>query len=160
MLLKVLDYVAAPFGSDEFLLINYGVKDHDWQADDNGNPILTKTGQGDMGGVSTGSVSFLSALTGRYPVLYSAADPTFAKRIQDYQKILGPISVEDASLGLFSPTQATTGVQLIQPFGDGITDIVAGRRPLSDLDQLLSAWHSGGGDKVKSEFQAAYAAAH
>jgi putative aldouronate transport system substrate-binding protein len=160
MLLKVLDYVAAPFGSDEFLLINYGIKGRDWQPDDNGNPILTKTGQGDMAGVSTGSVSFLSALTGRYPVLYSAADPTFAKRIQDYQKILAPISVEDATLGLFSPTQASTGVQMIQPFGDGITDIVAGRRPVSDLDQLLSAWRSAGGDKVKAEFQAAYAATH
>ena len=73
----------------------------------------------------------------RYQVLYSAADPTFAKRIQDYQKILAPISVEDASLGLYSPTQASKGVQLIQPFGDGITDIVAGRRPLTDLDGLV-----------------------
>lgn len=160
LLLKVLDYVAAPFGSDEFLLINYGNKGRDWQPDDNGNPITTKTGQTDLGGISTGAVSFLAALTGRHPVLYSAADPTFAKRIQDYQKILAPISVEDATLGLFSSTQASTGVQLIQPFGDGITDIVAGRRPLSDLDSLLSAWRSAGGDKIKSEYQAAYAAAH
>jgi putative aldouronate transport system substrate-binding protein len=160
MLLKVLDYVAAPFGSDEFLLINYGVKGRDWEPDPNGNPILNKTGQTDLGGISTGSVSFLAALTGRYPVIYSAADPTFAKRIQDYQKILAPISVEDASLGLFSATQASGGVQLIQPFGDGITDIVAGRRPLSDLDGLVSAWRSAGGDKIKAEYQAAYAAAH
>jgi len=160
MLLKVLDCIAAPFGSDEFLLVNYGLKDRDWQPDDKGNPITNKTGQTDLGGISTGAVSFLSALTGRYPVLYSPADPTFAKRIQDYQTILAPISVEDASLGLFSSTQASTGVQLIQPFGDGITDIVAGRRPLSDFDGLLSAWRSAGGDKIKAEYKAAYAAVH
>jgi putative aldouronate transport system substrate-binding protein len=160
MLLRVLDYVAAPFGSDEFLLINYGVKGRDWMPDDKGNPITTKDGQLDFGGISTGSVSFLSALTGRYPVLYSAADPAFPKRLQDYQKILAPISVEDASLGLYSPTYASTGTQLIQPFGDGITDIVAGRRPLSDLDQLLSTWRSSGGEKMRSEYQSAYAAAH
>lgn len=160
LLLKVLDYVAAPFGSEEFLLVNYGIKGRDWQADDNGNPITTKTGQTDLGGISTGSVSFLAALTGRYQVLYSAADSTFAKRIQDFQKILAPISVEDATLGLFSSTQASTGVQLIQPFGDGITDIVAGRRPMSDFDGLLSAWRSAGGDKIKSEYQQAYAAVH
>jgi putative aldouronate transport system substrate-binding protein len=99
-------------------------------------------------------------LTGRYPVLYSAADSTFAKRIQDYQKILAPISTEDASLGLFSATQASTGVKLIQPFGDGITDIVAGRRPLSDFDSLLSDWRNAGGDKIKAEYQSAYAAIH
>jgi putative aldouronate transport system substrate-binding protein len=160
MLLRILDYVAAPFGSDEYLLINYGVKGRDWMPDDNGNPITTKTGQGDLGGISTGSVSFLAALTGRYPVLYSPADPSFAKRIQDYQKVLAPISVEDATLGLFSPTYASTGVQMIQPFGDGITDIVAGRRPMSDLDGLVSAFRSGGGDKMRSEFEAAYASTH
>jgi len=161
MLLRVLDYIAAPFGSQEFLLVNYGIQGRDWDPDANGNPILNKTGQTDFSGVSTGAVSFLgSQIVGRNLVLYSAADPTFAKRIQDYQKILAPISTEDASLGLYSGTQASTGVQLIQPFGDGVTDIVAGRRPLSDYDSLVSTWKSAGGEKIRAEFQAAYAAAH
>jgi putative aldouronate transport system substrate-binding protein len=159
MLLRVLDYVAAPFGSEEYLLINFGIKGRDWEPDDNRNPITTKTGQVDMAGISTGAVSFLSTLTGRYQVLYSAADPGFAKRMQDFQKILAPISVEDASLGLYSTTQARTGVQLIQPFGDGITDIVAGRRPPSDLDGLLKTWKSSGGDASRLEYEKAYTAA-
>jgi putative aldouronate transport system substrate-binding protein len=158
MLLRVLDYVAAPFGSDEYLLINYGVKGRDWQPDDNGNPITTQTGQTDMAGTSTGAVSFLSTLTGRYQVLYNPADHAFAKRIQDYQKILAPISVEDASLGLYSATQASKGVQLIQPFGDGITDIVTGRRPPSDLDGLVRDWRNAGGDASRAEYEKAYAA--
>jgi putative aldouronate transport system substrate-binding protein len=160
MLLRVLDYIAAPFGSEEFLLINYGVKGRDWEPDANGNPITTRTGQTDMGGIATGAVSFLSTLTGRFQVLYSAADPGFAKRIQDYEKILAPISVEDASLGLYSATQARKGVTLIQPFGDGITDIVTGRRPLTDLDSLVQGWASAGGNAVRSEYEMAYAAAH
>jgi putative aldouronate transport system substrate-binding protein len=159
MLLRVLDYIAAPFGSEEFLLINYGVKGRDWEPDANGNPITTKTGQIDMAGITTGAVSFLSTLTGRYQVLYSAADPGFAKRLQNFQKILAPVSVEDASLGLYSATQATKGVTLIQPFGDGITDIVTGRRPLSDLAGLVQAWTSAGGNTIRKEYEAAYAAA-
>ena len=157
MLLRVLDYIAAPFGSDEFELINYGVKGRDWEADANGNPITNKTGQADLATIATGAASFLAALTGRYQVLYSAADPSYAKRIQDYQKILAPISVEDASLGLFSSTQASKGVSLIQPFGDGITDIVTGRRPASDYDGLLSAWKSAGGNTMRSEYEQAFA---
>jgi len=160
MLLRVLDNIAAPFGSEEFLLINYGVKGRDWEPDTNGNPITTKTGQLDMGSIATGAVSFLSTLTGRYQVLYSAADPAFARRIQDFEKTLAPISVEDATLGLYSPTQASKGVTVIQPFGDGITDIVTGRRPLSDLDALIQGWKSGGGATIRSEYEAAYAAAH
>jgi putative aldouronate transport system substrate-binding protein len=161
MLLRVLDYIAAPFGSQEALLINYGIQGRDWDPDANGNPILNKTAQSDFASASVGAGSFLgpaSALVGRYLVLYSAADQTFAKRIQDYQKILAPISTEDASLGLYSGTQASSGVKLIQPFGDGITDIVAGRRPLTDLDGLVSEWRSAGGDKIRMEYQAAYAA--
>ena len=69
-----------------------------------------------------------------------------------------PISVEDATLGLYSATQASKGVQLIQPFGDGITDIVTGRRPLSDLDTLLREWKSAGADTMKTEYEKAYAA--
>jgi putative aldouronate transport system substrate-binding protein len=161
MLLRVLDYIAAPFGSDEHLLIRYGVQGRDWQPDERGNPIITPTGQQDMASIATGALSFLSTLTGAetYQVLYSAADPGFAKRIQDFQKILAPISVEDATLGLYSATQAKKGVGLIQPFGDGITDIVAGRRPLSDLDGLVQAWKSAGGDASRAEFEQAYAAA-
>ena len=40
--------------------------------------------------------------------------------------------------------QASKGVPLIQTFGEGITDIVTGRRPMSDFDGLVSAWKSGG----------------
>ncbi len=159
LLLRVLDYIAAPFGSQEYLLVNYGIQGRDWDPDSNGNPILNKTGQADFAGVSTGAQSFFGTQIVRgYLVLYSAADPTFAKRLQDYQKILAPISTEDASLGLYSGTQASSGIQLIQPFGDGVTDIVAGRRPLSDFDGLVSAWRSAGGDKIRMEYQTAYAA--
>lgn len=159
MLLKVLDYIASPVGSEEYLLINYGIKGRDWEPDANGNPITTKTGQADLAGISTGSVSFLSTLTGRYQAFYSPADPSFAQRIQGFQKILAPISVEDATLGLYSATQSRKGVGLIQPFGDGITDIVTGRRPLSDLDSLVRDWKAAGGDAARAEFEQAYAAA-
>ena len=37
-----------------------------------------------------------------------------------------------------------------QRFGDGITDIVAGRRPLTDLTGLLQEWRSNGGDEGRA----------
>ena len=160
MLLRVLDYIAAPFGSEEFLLVNYGAKGQDWNPDPHGNPLLTPTGQKDMAGITPSAVSFLSTLMGRYQVLYSAEDPNYAKRTQGFQKILAPISVEDASLGLYSATQASKGVQVIQKFGDAVTDMVTGRRPLTDLAGLVQDWKTGGGDAIRAEYEKAYAAAH
>ena len=56
-LLKVINYVAAPFGTKEYLVANYGVQGQDYQLDENGNPTRTKQGvsnmipwQGVMGG--------------------------------------------------------------------------------------------------------------
>jgi putative aldouronate transport system substrate-binding protein len=45
-----------------------------------------------------------------------------------------------------------------QHFGDGITDIVTGRRSLTDLDALLTQWRSEGGDQVRHEYEEAMAA--
>jgi putative aldouronate transport system substrate-binding protein len=41
----------------------------------------------------------------------------------------------------------------------GVSDIIQGRRPISDLDSLRSDWKSKVGDKMRGEFQDAIAAA-
>jgi hypothetical protein len=40
---------------------------------------------------------------------------------------------------------------------DGLADMVTGRSPLSNLDQLLTDWRKGGGDQIRTEFQQVYA---
>jgi putative aldouronate transport system substrate-binding protein len=44
-------------------------------------------------------------------------------------------------------------------FMSGVSDIVQGRRPIGDLDSLISDWRQKAGDKMRSEFQDAIAAA-
>jgi len=50
-------------------------------------------------------------------------------------------------------------VQLSQALTDGITDVLAGRRPLSDFDQLVKDWQNNGGNQMRTELQQAIAAA-
>jgi putative aldouronate transport system substrate-binding protein len=69
-----------------------------------------------------------------------------------------PLMVDDASVGLYSPTDASKGGQLTQKFADGLGEIVTGRSPLSNLDQLLSDWRAGGRDRMRSEYEQLYAA--
>ena len=37
-------------------------------------------------------------------------------------------------------------------FGDGIDDIITGRRSMSDYDQLVNDWRSGGGETIRREY--------
>jgi len=69
------------------------------------------------------------------------------------------VGVEDPSIGFYSDSDSRQGVIANQRFGDGITDIVAGRRPLTDLIGLLQEWRTNGGDQVRKEYEDAMAAA-
>jgi putative aldouronate transport system substrate-binding protein len=42
---------------------------------------------------------------------------------------------------------------------DGVRDIIAGRRPLAEYDQLVNEWRTGGGEQMRTELQNALAAA-
>jgi len=44
-ILRVMNWLAAPLGSQEYLLKAYGIKDQHWTPDANGNPILNDLGK-------------------------------------------------------------------------------------------------------------------
>lgn len=37
-------------------------------------------------------------------------------------------------------------------FNDGLGEIVQGRRPLNDLDQLVADWQSNGAEQMRTEY--------
>ncbi len=152
-LLGILDFLAAPFGSQEFELISYGVQGSDFHYDDQGNPVLTDQGNAEIG--PNGSAWY--SLVRPSPYYYSPADPRAPEIYQGYEKLLAPIGVEDASIGTFSPTFAAKGTILLDSIGGGAQDIIAGRRNLSEWDQLVKDWQTNGGNQMKDEFAASYA---
>jgi putative aldouronate transport system substrate-binding protein len=149
-LLGVLNYLAAPIGSEEHLLKNYGAEGSDYKFDDKGNPVPTQQGVADL-------IPWTSAINSA-PVLYSARRPDYAAHLQEVEKQLGSVGKYDASVGLYSATNQRQGVAIQFRFADGMIDIVAGRRPLSDFDVLLREWKTGGGDTIRSELETALAA--
>lgn len=90
--------------------------------------------------------------------MYVPDIPGYAKAEYDAEHVLIPAGVNDPSFGLYSPTNGSKGVTLQRTMIDGITDIVAGRRPISDFDQLVKDWQSSGGDQIRNELMAAMAA--
>jgi putative aldouronate transport system substrate-binding protein len=151
-LLRLFNFLAAPFGSEEYLLINYGVRGQDFNFDDQGNPVLTTAGKANVNSLWTYIV--------QPPQVYYAIKPReFATMMQNADKALIAVGVEDPVASLYSETHAAKGSVVNQGFLAAMGDIIAGRRPLSDYDGLLKDWQSGGGNQIRTEFEQALAAA-
>ncbi|MBV9581079.1 MAG: extracellular solute-binding protein [Chloroflexi bacterium] len=150
-MLRILNYLAAPFGSEEAFLLEFGVKDVDYTLDANGSPVLTTQGQAD----TTVSWRYMAQ---RPQILFDANDPEFARVAHADEETIMPVIIPDPSLGLISTTYQSKGGLLLKNFTDSLVDFVVGRRPLSDYDSLVSDWRSNGGDQMRTEFQQAYAA--
>jgi putative aldouronate transport system substrate-binding protein len=145
-LLRILDFFAAPFGSEEYIFINYGIEgvDHTKQAD--GSPVVTDLGKNEIGD--------LPYIMGPQPVLYYPAFPDQGQIVQDAVKTLLSNVYVNPALTAFSQTWVSKQSELTTVVNDAANAIVTGRQPISTLDKLISDWKSRGGDTVAKEFAA------
>ncbi len=134
------------------MLLEYGVKDIDYKLDPKGNPIPTDRGNADADYVPWKYIAFHT------PALHAPDIPGYAKRQTDAEKLLVPTFVDDPTLGLVSNTQFSKGIPLAKTVNDGLSDIVAGRRPMTDYDKLIKDWLAGGGAQIRKEYMDALAA--
>jgi putative aldouronate transport system substrate-binding protein len=152
-LLRVIDFFAAPFGSEEYLFLTYGIKGVDYVPRSGGAPEMTPTGQNEVripcGYVGSGPVT-----------LYDAQFPETVRIIHDHEARLLSVGVQDPTRGLYSPTQGQKGTALGQMVSDRNASIIAGRSPLGDYDQLIKDWRNQGGDQIRHELEQALAKRH
>jgi putative aldouronate transport system substrate-binding protein len=146
LLLRVLNYIAAPFGSQEWALLNYGVEGVHYTRDASGVPVLTEKGKTEV-------LSTWKYITNNPQVLFTPfRSKEYATNIQEDEKALADAAIADPTLGLFSATYSAQKVSLDQAMSDGIADIVVGRNPLSDIDGLVNDWRNNGGEKARGEY--------
>jgi putative aldouronate transport system substrate-binding protein len=152
LLLRVLNYIASPFGSQEWALLNYGVEGVHYTKDANGVPALTDKGRTEV-------LSTWKYITNNPQVLFDVnRSQQYATDIQGDEKAMADVAIPDPTLGFYSPTFSGQVALLDQAMTDGVSDIVVGRSQLSELDNLVQAWRSNGGEKSRSEYQEALAA--
>jgi len=77
----------------------------------------------------------------------------------DTFKLYETLGKEDPTVGFYSESAGRAGVLANQRFGDGINDVITGRREMSDFAGLLQQWKADGGDQVRKEYEEAIAAA-
>jgi putative aldouronate transport system substrate-binding protein len=151
-MLRILNWLAAPMGSAEYLLMNFGVKDVHWTPDEKGNPILNDRGRAD-------SLVPWRYITQAPVALYNPKDPNYAQIMQDAEKAMFPHVSFNPTDGFYSEAYQSRNSALERDLYEKINEIVVGRQPLSYFDQVLREWRDGGGDQIRNEYQREMAAA-
>jgi len=145
-LMRVIDYFSAPYFSEEWTFLNYGLEGihHMKQADG----TLVKTDQGVQ---EIGDLNNLSGplTTYWYPIPGDAQEAQLAVR-----DILA-LGQENPVQSVFSPTNSAKAGILNQMRIDRVGSIVTGRDPLSALDGFVKDWRAAGGDQARKEYEQA-----
>ena len=91
MLLRVLNYIAAPFSSQEWALLNYGVEGVHFNRDTQGVPVLTDKGRAEV-------LSTWKYITNNPQVLYDTnRSQEYATNIQEDEKAMADVAIADRS---------------------------------------------------------------
>jgi len=147
-LLKVANWLAAPFGTEEQLFRVYGLPGQHYNMK-NGSPAQTQEGV-------TQTALGIRYIVDAPSVIFIPGNTDATKKSYDYQASIIPTSVRDPQVGLYSDTWARKQGQLGQVINDAQADILSGRKPVSAWDDALKNWKTMGGDKVKAEFEEAF----
>jgi putative aldouronate transport system substrate-binding protein len=153
LLLRILDYLAAPFGSQEWELVHYGVEGTHFTRGKDGSPEPTKLGE-----VENNTNLPLKYLAEGPQVLFVPGMPDAVRALHSWQQKVVPYAIRNASNGLQSRTKNAQGTTLRAMLDDAVTGIVAGRLPLSEWDAVVKKWRAQGGDRMAGEFAKDYAA--
>lgn len=146
-LLRVLDYFSAPFGSEEYNFLTFGIEGVHHQLMPDGTRVLNDKGRAEINELGTVVVP--------PRVLYFPSDPGDAAYLQGKAAEIAAIGIDNPVLNAFSATNATKSAELNRLVSDRVTAMITGRDPLSALDALIADWKSRGGDQIRQEYQAA-----
>jgi putative aldouronate transport system substrate-binding protein len=150
--LRVLNWLAAPFGTEEYKYRLYGQEGVDHTVDAGGNPVLTQTG-------TANTVLPIRYLADSPYNIYVPGRPQDADTQHAYQSLEIPTGIANPVIGLYSNTASTDNATADKTFTDSVNDIVQERRPFSELKTLVTTWRNAVGDKMRTEYQDALQAA-
>lgn len=144
-MLALANVIAAPFGTTEYQLINYGVKGVHYKLDSNGVPQPTALAAKEV------QPTYLF-LADPPPVEAHYQYPGFVERMCTWinnavQYVKDPLFY---GMNIAEPSQyASIG----QPFTDLESDICRGRKSISDLGPAIANWKAAGGDDLRQFYQ-------
>lgn len=151
-ILRMADFLASPFGSQEYLMINFGAPGADYRLDAKGNPVATEQAARNL------AVPW-RFITAPQQAIYVVDDRETVRKSFDTYQAMVPIAVANPCQRLFSPTDSRKGEAIGQDVADTVISIIGGRSPMRDLGPALDQWRASGGDDIRREYEQALARA-
>jgi putative aldouronate transport system substrate-binding protein len=150
-LLRILNWLSSPFGSEEWLYKSYGIEGTHFEYNDNGFPVRLDLLDQEEGALT-------AYIGGSLGVHWNAEEPELGPLQQEEQKAILALGIDNPVANLFSPTAIEEGGTLSQLIADTLSNIITGREDVSAVDTLVSDWQSRGGDTIRGEYEEAHAA--
>lgn len=150
-LLSIANYISAPFGTEENVLINYGVEGVHYKKDANGVPQKNDLGNKEV----TFTYQFLVSP----PVVNATVEfPAFVKDYCEWMARQAPKAQDPLFYGV-QITEPNQYASIAQPFADLEKDVVRGRKSMADVDAAIATWQKAGGNALR-EFYTGYLPGH
>ncbi|WP_350277915.1 extracellular solute-binding protein [Kribbella sp. HUAS MG21] len=138
-LLGVLNYTAAPFGTEEYQTYTYGAEGKHYTKQPSGAPKLTALGQKEV------SQTYVF-LGGRPTAITQSEYPGYVEAMSQWQNAAAKVREKNLFDGI-RVEQPAKMAALHQPFDDALQDILRGRRPVSELKTAVKQWQDNGGNE-------------
>jgi putative aldouronate transport system substrate-binding protein len=149
--LRIANYLAAPYGSYEYTLVNFGVQGRDWTPSAHG-PIYTTQGTKEANeatfqflatGPSVTSVQNGFTSVARDYALWQQSAAKYKYKPLFYDMNISVPSNLNSALASF-----TTG-----PLYDMTNNVVRGRNTIADFQSTVKAWQRNGGNGLRTFFE-------
>ncbi|MFW6599116.1 extracellular solute-binding protein [Propionibacteriaceae bacterium Y2011] len=148
-MLQVADFLASPFGTQQFVDLNYGVETYSYEMRD-GEPMKLEE--------APQVPTHLRYCGGNYAsVLYGAGNKEYVDAQHDYVNRVIPDGLDNPAGGLYSETEVTKAATMTKEMLDVQRSIMQGEKPLTAWDEFVSEWKSKVGDQMAAEYAEAKA---
>lgn len=144
--LRVLNWIASPFGTEEYRYRVYGEKGVDHTENADGDPILTTQGAAN----TAVPVRYLAEAP---PVTFQPGRPQDVDLQHAYQSKVLASRKDDPTLGLYSDAWSSKNSAADRAFRSVRDDVIQGRKQVSALEDAVKTWRAAVGEQARTEYQ-------
>ncbi|MGW3987263.1 extracellular solute-binding protein [Streptomyces sp. NPDC004830] len=142
--LAAANVTAAPYGTKEYMLTNYGVEGTHYTVEDG---VPTKNDKGNQEVINA-----YVMLAGPAPTIAHPDLPDIAKEQVEWQQRMGAFTRKSTFWGM-QITEPARYTNLSNDFEQLEDDTVRGRRKISEVQQAVSDWKKQGGDELRDWYR-------
>ncbi|QGZ52460.1 extracellular solute-binding protein [Streptomyces sp. QHH-9511] len=142
--LAAANFAAAPYGTKERMLVDYGVEGTHFTVRD-GVPAKTDQGNSEV-------INAWAMLAGPAPYVAHPDLPDIARKQVEWQQRMGAFMKKTSTYGL-NIVEPTRYANIHTPFDQLQRDYVRGHKKLADVQAAISTWKSSGGEKLRDWYK-------